>query len=46
MSAGYEVSTVEEALPQARIVVTATGCADIVYGEMFLHFIFINVCRL
>ncbi len=36
-SLGYEVSTVEEALPQARIVVTATGCADIVHGEMFLQ---------
>jgi adenosylhomocysteinase len=32
---GYEVSTIEDCLPRARIFVTATGCADIIKGEMF-----------
>ena len=32
---GYEVTTVESALPRARIFVTATGCKDIIKGEMF-----------
>jgi adenosylhomocysteinase len=30
---GYEVLTMEEAAPQADIVVTATGCCDVVRGE-------------
>ena len=30
---GYEVTTMEDAAPQADIVVTATGCLDIVRGE-------------
>jgi len=32
---GYEVSTVEDCLSRARIFVTATGCADIIKGDMF-----------
>ncbi|CAD5121292.1 DgyrCDS9821 [Dimorphilus gyrociliatus] len=32
---GYEVSTVEAALPEARIYVTTTGCRDIFRGEHF-----------
>lgn len=32
---GYEVSTVEAALPEARIYVTTTGCKDILRGEHF-----------
>lgn len=32
---GYEVSTIEDALPRARIFVTATGCKDIIKGDMF-----------
>jgi adenosylhomocysteinase len=30
---GYEVTTMEEAAPQADILVTATGCCDVVRGE-------------
>ncbi|MGE0433730.1 MAG: adenosylhomocysteinase [Planctomycetota bacterium] len=30
---GYEVVTMDEAAPQADIVVTATGCCDVVTGE-------------
>ena len=30
---GFEVTTMEEAAPQADIVVTATGCIDVVRGE-------------
>ncbi|CAL8102454.1 unnamed protein product [Calicophoron daubneyi] len=32
---GYEVTTVEEAVKQARIFVTATGCCNIITGEHF-----------
>jgi len=34
---GYEVTTLEEAAPRAQIVVTTTGCKDIVRGEHFQH---------
>jgi adenosylhomocysteinase len=30
---GYQVATFEDAVPQANIVVTATGCRDIVLGK-------------
>uniref|UniRef100_A0AC35UC16 Adenosylhomocysteinase n=1 Tax=Rhabditophanes sp. KR3021 TaxID=114890 RepID=A0AC35UC16_9BILA len=30
---GYEVTTMEEAAPKANIIVTTTGCKDIVRGE-------------
>ncbi len=30
---GYQVTTMEEAAPQADILVTATGCCDVVRGE-------------
>jgi adenosylhomocysteinase len=30
---GYQVTTMEEAAPQADIVCTATGCSDVVTGE-------------
>ena len=30
---GYEVTTMEEAAPQADIFVTATGCIDVIRGE-------------
>lgn len=33
---GYEVTTVEEAVKEARIFVTATGCKSIISGEHFL----------
>jgi len=33
---GYEVTTVEDALPRSRIFVTTTGCKDIIKGDMFL----------
>ncbi|XP_045193115.1 adenosylhomocysteinase A-like [Mercenaria mercenaria] len=33
--AGYEVSTMEDAISKARIFVTASGCKDIIMGEMF-----------
>jgi adenosylhomocysteinase len=33
--AGYEVTTMESAAPRANIIVTATGCRDIVRGEHF-----------
>jgi adenosylhomocysteinase len=32
---GYEVSTIEDALSEARIFVTTTGCKDIIRGEHF-----------
>lgn len=32
---GYEVSTIEEALSEARIFVTTTGCKDIITGKHF-----------
>lgn len=32
---GYEVTTLEAALPEARIYVTTTGCKDIIRGEHF-----------
>lgn len=32
---GYEVSTVEEAVKEARIFVTTTGCKSIITGEIF-----------
>ncbi|CAI4225289.1 unnamed protein product [Auanema sp. JU1783] len=32
---GYEVTTLEEAAPKANIVVTTTGCKDIVTGKHF-----------
>uniref|UniRef100_A0A1I8FL25 AdoHcyase_NAD domain-containing protein n=1 Tax=Macrostomum lignano TaxID=282301 RepID=A0A1I8FL25_9PLAT len=32
---GYEVSTVDEAVSRARIIVTATGCSGIIRGEHF-----------
>jgi adenosylhomocysteinase len=34
---GYEVTTLELALPEARIFVTTTGCKDIIRGEHFAH---------
>jgi adenosylhomocysteinase len=33
---GYEVTTMEEAAPQADIFVTTTGCCDIIRGEHML----------
>jgi adenosylhomocysteinase len=33
---GYEVTTVEEAVKESRIFVTATGCTSIIRGEHFL----------
>lgn len=33
--AGYEVSTIEDVIGKARIFVTASGCRDIIMGEMF-----------
>merc|ERR1712170_59181 len=32
---GYEVTTMEEAVKEARLFVTSTGCADIITGEHF-----------
>ncbi len=32
---GFEVKTMEEAAPEANIVITATGCADVVRAEHF-----------
>jgi len=32
---GYEVTTLEEAVKEARVYVTATGCKDIIRGEHF-----------
>jgi len=32
---GYEVTTIEDALPEARIFVTTTGCKDILTGVHF-----------
>lgn len=32
---GYEVSTIEDVIGKARIFVTASGCKDIIMGEMF-----------
>lgn len=34
-SSGFEVTTVAECLPKARIFVTATGCKSIIHGNMF-----------
>lgn len=34
---GYEVTTVEEALKEARLFVTTTGCKDIITGAHFPH---------
>ena len=34
-TAGYEVTTIEDALPEARIFVTTTGCKDILTGVHF-----------
>ena len=31
---GYEVTTIEKAAPRANIIVTATGCADILTPEV------------
>jgi len=33
---GYEVTTVDEAVPKAHIIVTATGCSAIIRSEHFL----------
>ncbi len=33
---GYEVTTMEDAVPQADIFVTATGCMDVIRSEHFL----------
>ncbi|XP_074605706.1 adenosylhomocysteinase [Brevipalpus obovatus] len=33
---GYQVTTMEEAAPQASIFVTTTGCRDIITGDHFL----------
>lgn len=33
---GYEVSTVEDAVSKAHVVVTATGCCDVIRGEHIL----------
>ena len=32
---GYEVTTVEEAVPKARLFVTASGCKDVIVGRHF-----------
>ena len=32
---GYEVTTMEEAVKEARLFVTSTGCADIITGDHF-----------
>lgn len=34
---GYEVTTMEEALKEADIIVTATGCCDIITEQHFMH---------
>lgn len=34
---GYEVTTVEEAVKEARIFVSATGCKDIISGQHFMQ---------
>lgn len=34
---GYQVTTLEEAVPQASIFVTATGCRDIIRSEHFMQ---------
>jgi adenosylhomocysteinase len=34
---GYEVTTVDEAIPLSQIVVTCTGCKDIITGKHFLQ---------
>ncbi|KAI0983501.1 hypothetical protein GJ496_004859 [Pomphorhynchus laevis] len=33
---GYEVTTVEDAISRAHVVVTATGCCDVIRGEHML----------
>lgn len=35
---GFQVDTMENAAPQANLVVTTTGCKDIVTGEHFMQF--------
>merc|ERR1712212_769492 len=35
---GFQVDTMENAAPQANLVVTTTGCKDIVTGDHFLQF--------
>lgn len=35
MITGYEVTTMEDAVSEARLFVTSTGCADIITGEHF-----------
>ena len=32
---GYEVTTMQDAIKRARIFVTASGCKDIIMGNMF-----------
>ena len=34
---GYEVTTVDEAVKEARIFVTASGCKDVITGKHFLQ---------
>jgi adenosylhomocysteinase len=34
---GYEVTTMEEAVPKASVFVTTTGCKDIIRGEHFIQ---------
>jgi len=34
---GYQVTTLEEAVPHAQIFVTTTGCKDIINNKHFLH---------
>jgi adenosylhomocysteinase len=34
---GFEVTTMEEAVKEANIFVTTTGCRDIITGEHFIH---------
>lgn len=35
VSEGYKVTTIEEAVKEARIFVTCTGCKDIIKGDIF-----------
>lgn len=37
VSEGYKVTTIEEAVKEARIFVTCTGCKDIIKGDIFEH---------
>lgn len=41
---GYEVTTVEEAVKTARIIVTTTGCRDIVRGEHMMNMVCVFYC--